>query len=48
MLQGILYADDIVLIAETMEVLLEEYYSWNSALESSPKGESDEDKGYGE
>ena len=34
MLQEILYADDIVLIAESMSELLEASYGWKSALES--------------
>ena len=33
-LQEILYADDLVLIAETMAELLEEMYTWKSALEN--------------
>ena len=34
MLQEILYADDIVLIAESMAELQETSYGWKSALES--------------
>ena len=34
MLQEILYTDDIVLIAESMEELHETFYGWESALES--------------
>ena len=34
MLQEILYADDIVLIAESMTELHEKFYGWKSALES--------------
>ena len=34
MLQEILHADDIVLIAESMAELQKNFYGWNSALES--------------
>ena len=34
MLQEILYADDIVLIAESMEEQQETFYGWKSAVES--------------
>ena len=34
MLQELLYADDIILIAETMAELWEKYHSWKSALDA--------------
>ena len=37
MLLEILYADDIVLIAESMAELQEKFYGWKSALESKSR-----------